>query len=394
MGISKKVLGGMLLLTGSCIGAGMLALPILTGIAGFVPSLLSFFLAWGFMTFTAFLVLEVTYWFKGSANFVSMTEKSLGPWGRNVSAILYLFLFYALLVSYISASGLIFSQIFPSVFAEKTLSFFFTLFFGTCIFWGTRTVDLVNRFLMLALFLSYFFMLFSGLSKVEFSNLLHKAPKYISISLPVLVISFGFHNMIPTLMNYLDHDVKKMRQVVLGGSLCVFIVYLLWAILVMGIIPFSGKEGILAIYEQKKEASSAISQALGGTFISTMTKAFAFFAIITSFLAQALSLMHFIADGFHKKFTIKNKGVLVFLTLFPPLVFAFSYPNVFIQAINFAGGICAVVLFGILPIMMVWKGRYQKKLSSYQVFGGKALLSLAAMFALFIFIQELYHIFY
>jgi len=34
-----NLLGGMLLVAGSCIGAGMLALPILTGLAGFIPSL-------------------------------------------------------------------------------------------------------------------------------------------------------------------------------------------------------------------------------------------------------------------------------------------------------------------------------------------------------------------
>ncbi len=387
------MLGASLLLTGSCIGAGMLALPILIGMAGFIPSLGSFFFAWAFMTFTAFLILEINHWFTGSVNFISMTESVLGKWGRDISALLYLFLFYALLVSYISVSGTIFSYFLPSFLSAKVLSFFFTLFFGTCLFWGTRTVDLVNRFLMVGLCFSYFFMIFSGLPKVDIAYLFHSSPRYVTLSLPVLVISFGFHNMIPTLMSYLDHDVKKMRQVILGGSICVLVTYLLWTVLVMGIIPFSGEKGIFAIFTQKKEASAAISEALGGTWVSLMVKSFAFFAIVTSFLAQALGLMHFIADGFHKRFKIQSKSSLVFLTLFPPLLFAFSYPQIFIQALNFAGGICAVLLFGIFPILMVWRGRYQKKISSYRIFGGKFFLVLAAFFALFVFIQEIYQLF-
>jgi tyrosine-specific transport protein len=38
-----SIFGGVLLIAGSCIGAGMLGLPIITGIAGFFPSLLMFF---------------------------------------------------------------------------------------------------------------------------------------------------------------------------------------------------------------------------------------------------------------------------------------------------------------------------------------------------------------
>ena len=59
-----SILGGMLLITGSCIGAGMLGLPILTGLAGFYPTLVMFFLAWAFMTTTALLLVEVNGWHK------------------------------------------------------------------------------------------------------------------------------------------------------------------------------------------------------------------------------------------------------------------------------------------------------------------------------------------
>ena len=37
-----SVFGGMLLIAGSCIGSGMLGIPIVTGVAGFFPSLLMF----------------------------------------------------------------------------------------------------------------------------------------------------------------------------------------------------------------------------------------------------------------------------------------------------------------------------------------------------------------
>nr|NGX51671.1 Tyrosine-specific transport protein [Chlamydiota bacterium] len=67
-----SVLGGSLLVAGSCIGAGMLALPIVTGMVGFFPSFIMFIVAWLFMTTTALLIVEVLGWFKEPVNMISM----------------------------------------------------------------------------------------------------------------------------------------------------------------------------------------------------------------------------------------------------------------------------------------------------------------------------------
>jgi tyrosine-specific transport protein len=100
-----SVLGGMLLIAGSCVGAGMLGLPIATGPAGFFPSLLMFVVACLFMTATALLLVEINVWYKRPVNFITMVTDFLGPFGRALCWIIYLFLFYALLVAYIAGSG-------------------------------------------------------------------------------------------------------------------------------------------------------------------------------------------------------------------------------------------------------------------------------------------------
>ena len=70
--VPGSVIGGMLLVAGSCIGAGMLALPILTGLAGFIPSLSMLLVACLFMTFTSLLLVEINGWFYGPVNIISM----------------------------------------------------------------------------------------------------------------------------------------------------------------------------------------------------------------------------------------------------------------------------------------------------------------------------------
>ena len=44
-----SVFGGILLVAGSCIGSAMLGLPVLTGLAGFAPSVAMFVICWLFM---------------------------------------------------------------------------------------------------------------------------------------------------------------------------------------------------------------------------------------------------------------------------------------------------------------------------------------------------------
>lgn len=393
--VPGSVLGGMLLVAGSCIGAGMLALPILTGLAGFFPSLSMLLLSWAFMTFTGLLLVEVNGWFTGQVNLISMAQESLGHKGRFTAWLAYLFLFYSLLIAYTAASGSIFSAILDSLFhisiPPSAASCFFTALFGYIVYLGTRSVDLFNRILMVGLILTYLGMIALGLTRIDPQLLLHSAPQYVLLPLPVLVVSFGFQNMIPSLSSYMKGDLKRVRMTIIGGSLITLLIYLIWSLLVLGVVPF---EGIQDSYEKGEEATIALRAALGSTWISHFAQGFAFFAIVTSFLAQGLTLTHFLADGFKVSPTQKNLPWLCLIALVPPLFFALYNPQIFFKALSFAGGICAMILFGVLPISMAWIGRYIRKHSSpYHVPGGKTALLTALFFSLLVIGCELFRFF-
>jgi tyrosine-specific transport protein len=82
---------------------------------------------------------------------------------------------------------------------------------------------------------------------------------------------------------------------------------------------------------------------------------------------------------------------LIAITIIPPLIFSIYNPTIFFKALDFAGGICAVILFGIFPVLMVWNGRYKKKIvtSNYKVKGGKPILIIISLFATFIILFQL-----
>lgn len=387
-----SVVGGMLLMTGSCIGAGMLGLPILTGLAGFFPSLLMFVLACFFMTATAFLLVESQQWYKGRVNFITMVTDILGPGGRVLCWVLYLFLFYALLVAYIAASGNHLASLTGDKIPPWVGSFFFVMLFGSLAYFGTRTVDVTNRFLMVIKLGVFLALLSLSIGYVEPAKLERMVPRYAFFPLPILIISFGFQNMIPTLTDYLGGDVKRIKRAILSGALLILTIYLFWMVIAVGILPVEGKDGILHSYFAGIDAAQALKEYLHQPWISSFAFLLAFVAILTSFLAQTLTLVHFLSDGLNIHHKKRENPWICLLTLIPPLVFAVFFPWIFYKAIGFAGGVCAVVLFGILPILMVWRGRYSFEKhhdAPYQVIGGRQLLFILLLMASFIVVYQL-----
>lgn len=381
-----SVFGGILLVSGCCIGAGMLGLPVLSALAGFKPSFLMFLISWLFMVCTGLLLLEVNLWFKEDVNIVSMASRTLGFAGKAVAWGVFLFLFYCLMVAYVSASGALFSD-FVHELTGATLSATIgsaicTLMLGVFLYFGTLASDHFNRVLMLGLVATYLILVAVGIGHVNLDLLEHHDWSMSPYVLPVMIVSFGFHNLVPSLTTYLNRDAKRLRTTIIAGSLIPLFVYLLWEFLILGLIPVDGAGGFREALDKGEMATQTLKIISGIPLVVTIAQYFAFFAIITSFIGVALSFVDFLADGLRIKKSPSGKVLLCSLVLIPPLIFAAFYPQVFLMALNYAGGIGAVILFGILPAAMVWAGRYHHQLSDKPfVPGGKTLLVLVVLFS-------------
>ncbi|MGL5262987.1 MAG: aromatic amino acid transport family protein, partial [Candidatus Rhabdochlamydia sp.] len=67
--VSKgRILSAAFLISGTCIGGGMLALPVETSQMGFFPSLLAMAFTWIFMTVTGLLLVEANLWMQEGAH--------------------------------------------------------------------------------------------------------------------------------------------------------------------------------------------------------------------------------------------------------------------------------------------------------------------------------------
>ncbi|MCE5319308.1 MAG: tyrosine transporter [Parachlamydia sp.] len=381
-----KVLGGVLLVSGTTIGAGMLALPVATGLGGFYPSLALLFTYWLFLTFTAFLMLEVALWLPPHANLITMARQTLGRWGEFLSWFVYLYLLYALLTAYLAGGGAILldlidtvSQYILPLWAGPLLVMgIFSLF----VYKGHGPVDRINRILMGCLVIAY--LIIVGVLAPHVEGALIKRSNWSAILLgsSVVATSFGFHIIIPSLVVYLDRNVASLRWAILIGSLIPLLVYIVWELIALGILPLGGKDGLISGYETGANGATLLADYLNRPSVSWIARFFSLFAIVTSFLGVSLSLNDFLADGFKIKKTRPGRILLYAMTFFPPLVIALSDPRAFLSALEYAGAFGVVLLLGLLPALMVWRGRYHLAFpSTFRVPGGKIGLLLAMVFS-------------
>ncbi len=350
----NKTLGASLLITGCCIGAGMLGIPVVTAAAGFYPSTLFFVLAWFFMTMGGLLLAKLVLSFnKPDIHLLSMAEATLGRYGKLAAWILFAFLFYAIMTAYIIAAGVLVSDFTGITFHIAAIGLVTAMFFA--IAKGVRLVDSLNRYLLLSMVACYVLLVVFGLPSVSFERLERANFSAAWASLPLLVICFGFHNLIPSLATYLKQDYKALRKAIIIGSLTSLAIYLLWEFVIFGLVPDSSISEWVEAEEKGELVTQVLADTVGSKSVVAFVRGFSFLAIATSFLPVAFSFLDFLKDGLkevHKRASSKSLALVV---LVPPLLLSLSDPQLFLEALDFAGGICAVSIFGIMPALMAAK---------------------------------------
>ena len=382
-------IGGVLLVAGTTIGAGMLALPVMSSFVGFGPSIAIFLLCWAVMLATAFFFLDANFAVDGEANLISMVHKTLGGWGKGLSWVVYLLLLYSLTAAYIAASAPLFVSAFQYVTGYALPywlgPFCLPLIFGFFVYLGTLGVDIVNRILMLGLCISYLLLVGFLPEHINGNLLTHVDWNPTFMVFPVVITSFGYHIIIPSLTTYMNHDKKKLRVILIIGSLLPLVIYLLWQVIILGIVPLGGENGLVYAWKHGIAATKPLTQIVTNQWIRIGAHFFSFFAIVTSFLGVTLSLSDFLMDGFKIKKTWEGRLLACLLTFVPPLIFVFTYQRGFFIALEYAGAFVAILLI-FLPAMMVWK---LKEPRFYSTLLGRALLLFTILFAVFIVIIDI-----
>ncbi|WP_133128382.1 amino acid permease [Legionella nagasakiensis] len=386
--LNSKLIGGVLLIVGTSIGGGMLALPVSTAAAGITNSIFFLIACWLIMTAGALLILEVNLRLPAGSNMVSMARSTLGLPGQIIAWITYLFLLYTLLAAYISGGSDVFSGLLHKMNLDLPnwlTALGFTLLFSLVIYNGIRTVDYVNRGLMFGKLGIYLLLILIISPHIEVPTWRGGSLPAITGSLMILITSFGFASIVPSLREYFKDDIPSLRKVILFGSLIPLVCYILWEAVIMGVIHREGSNGLLALMASEHATSGltdALSHAVQSPLITRFFEFFTSICMITAFLGVSLGLFDFLADGLKLRKAGKQGQLTLALTFIPPLVIVMFNPGIYLKALSYAG-ICCVILLLLLPTIMAWRGRLLvSEDSAISIPGGRFSLMIVGSIAL------------
>lgn len=375
-----KVLGGVLLIVGTSIGSGMLALPVVTAAGGFFHSSILLLTAWAVMTIGAFFILEVNCWLPPNTNMISMARLTLGRAGEIVTWICYCMLLYALLSAYTAGGADLLRQLFAMVgvrLPDWVDILCFVVVLSAIIYHGVKVVDWANRGLMTIKLLAYGLVIVLIMPHFEWPLLTGGALKYLGGAVLVAITSFGYASIVPPLRNYMHSNINQLRLTIALGSLVSLVCYLLWDFTVQGNLPAAGSHGLIAISHAQRavsELTTALSARVNNVWVHQLVHLFTSVCLTTSFLGVGLSLTDFVRDGFSIKHNRAGHWRVMLITFIPPSLIVIFDPGLFITALRYAGIFC-VTLLVLLPALMVWFGRYRKRVAKgYRVWGGPALV--------------------
>jgi tyrosine-specific transport protein len=384
---SSKLLGGVLIVAGTTIGGGMLALPVASSFAGFGLSTVIMIAIWALMTYTALITLEMNLYFNKGVSISYVAEHTLGNIGKTISTTAIALLFYALLSAYMAGGASIFNQILRYTLGIELSSTGLIIGFGT-IFGGlilarTRLVDTANRWLLFIKAICFLSIVLMILPKVDLTLLSYtpsETTPYLSLLVPLFFTSFGFHGSIPTIVNYIGADAKKLRFTFILGSTVPLIIYIIWEALALGVVPIEGTSDSFASIKAAGGDvgffTYTLSKIAGGGWLIILCQGFTFLAIATSFLGVGIGFFDFMEERLTKN---NQKPTALLTTLFTftiPFVFALFYPQGFIMALGYAS-IALSILAIMIPVLTVWKLRKKHPVRIYTICGGNFGLMLA-----------------
>ncbi|MCG9579192.1 tyrosine transporter [Vibrio tubiashii] len=382
--MNTKLLGSALIISGTALGAGMLAIPMVLAQFGLLYGTLLMVLIWFGTTYSALLLLEATIKSGGGLGLNSIARKTLGKGGQLISNGLLYALLICLLMAYILGAADLLSQGLSALglsisFTQSQI--LFTLIAGAIVACGTGVIDKLNRalfFIMIASLAVTLLVLLPEFSTQNLAQVSNNDHVGLIQTSAVLFTSFGFMVVIPSLVTYNSEATdKQLRNMVILGSLIPLFCYLCWLFAVVGNLP----------PEQLKEFAS-VSELMAGfehdaPWIGTVLSLFTGLALLTSFFGVAMSLFHQNSDTFKQ-----NRVVTYVLTFVLPLIGAIMAADQFLSVLAYAG-IILVFLAVFVPLAMVYKLRIANTLSErYAAEGGNAMMIFGLAFGGFLLVSQ------
>lgn len=325
-------------LVGMIIGAGILGVPYViaqvgTGIGFCLLLVLGLAALLMNLMFTEVVMrTEMRHQIAGYA------KKYLGVLAYRAEIIAFLLGGYGALTAYLIGEGEALSALFGGDKFVFSLIFFFIC--AAVLFVGLNLVKVFELW-MVVIFLAIILVIFGvGAPAIDFSNWQHVNWSKLFLPYGVILFAYGGAAAIVPMREILRRREKLMKRAVLTGSIIPIVVYVVFALVVVGVTGLATTE----------IATIGLGQKIG-SYMTVFGNLFAVFAMGTSFLTIGLTLKEFLQFDFKIK-----KHLAWLLAVAVPLIIFLIGERDFIEVMGVAGSLTFGIT-GIVVVLSYWKAK-------------------------------------
>ncbi len=316
--MKSKLFTAISTLTGTVIGAGFLGIPYVVAKPGFLVGLAWMTLISLMMLIVNLMIGEIALSTKTVHHIPGYASKYLGRKTKIFIFLSSIFGLYAALIAYLLGEGDSLSFIFTgSVKYGLMAGIGFWVLMAFLTFKGIRSFKKIQPLAVLVVFLVTLILGVINFDKIDISNLTYYNSSFLFVPFGVILFAFLGISAIPEMRRVLMKNERLMKKAIVIGSLIPLAVYILFALVVLG------------LYGSTVSEIATISL---GKVITLL----GIFTMFTAFLALNLALQ----DTYRFDFSLSLKKAWLF-SIFLPLLFF-----LIIRIYNLAGFVRVLSLGG------------------------------------------------
>ena len=397
----KKAYGCDLLVAGTCLGAGTLALPFATYYLGTSITIILYCFVWYIMYIASLYTGELTLHYKGNVSFVGMGEDIFGRFGKYMMLLLFFSLLFTLLLAYITAGTPILNHLLAQNHASIYGQIIMVLALFGILYAPRRILDMINRYTVILLIISFICIAYILITHGVTSKVQEGGHGFLSLikPLPILMTAFGFQVIVPSVTHYLGKgQLFELKGILMRGSFIALLVYLIWTGVVYFTFPTQGPFSLAHIAYLGNPQTSIVAYLSSFNHTSMMgyvLETFLFMAIFSSFIGIGLSFYDLLIDALYGKLTTshREKITVIFIIFILLSVFIYKQWFAFMGLLSFAGVIVACLNIAI-PVIFVHQLHHKnsiqlKTMRQAQMYSYSSIL---IMIVLLVFVDAFYFI--
>ena len=374
----QKKIGSIMLIAGTCMGSGMIALPMVLAKIGIIPSIIFMIAMWAAMYLSSLVGIELNIQAGKSMTLGQLGKHFSGRMAESIGTLSMKVLAYALLAAFLYGGSSILQRLIPSCSIHQVISGFALVGF-LLLTLPTQWLDYINRCLFSSLLIGIGVLIALLAVMINWSDLPLFAPSYQDLSLwamimPVVFTSFGFHTIIHTITKYCGNNTAVLKKAFFWGSLVPALAYIIWTASVVGAVHHNNPEFYQQMISGKVEVGDLVKE-LSHLTQWPLMQMFIWCLLVTKLVVSVIGVGLSLRDSINT--LIKKESILLhhvgssFAAIAPAYVIAMMVPNAFISVLGFAGMILAIIAI-LLPVYLL--GRLKETTLHYSELKSKLLV--------------------